>query len=104
MTENHGANRKDGGTDPNDDGGLLLGNEWHRFHDMITAMRSLGSYAGTGSFASRARADGRRRCHLTSGEGLHSTPEKPPRHDEIITQYDQDNVDRERDYDVDGRK
>ena len=49
MSEDHGANRKDGRTDPNDDGGFLLGNAWRRFHDRITVMGSLGSCAATGS-------------------------------------------------------
>jgi hypothetical protein len=33
MSENHRAYRKDGRTDPNDNGGFLLGCDWRRFHD-----------------------------------------------------------------------
>ena len=37
MAEDHRANRKDGRTDPNDDGGLLLGIDWRQCHDRLTA-------------------------------------------------------------------
>jgi hypothetical protein len=37
MAEDHRAYRKDGRTDPNDNGGLFLGYDWRRFHDQITA-------------------------------------------------------------------
>jgi hypothetical protein len=43
MAEVHRTNRKDGSADPNEDGGSLFGNDWCRFHDQITAMRSIGS-------------------------------------------------------------
>jgi hypothetical protein len=35
VAEDHHANRKDGGADPDKNGGLLLGNGWLRFHDQI---------------------------------------------------------------------
>jgi hypothetical protein len=37
MSENHSANRKDDRADPNDDGGLLLGDVLRRFHSQVTA-------------------------------------------------------------------
>jgi hypothetical protein len=37
MTEDYGADHKHSGADQNDDGRFLLGNEWCRFHDLITA-------------------------------------------------------------------
>jgi hypothetical protein len=43
MPEDHGANREHGRANPNQNGGLLLRNDWRRFHDRITAMRSIGS-------------------------------------------------------------
>jgi hypothetical protein len=33
MSEDHRANRKNGRTDPDDNGGFLLGYDWPRFHD-----------------------------------------------------------------------
>jgi hypothetical protein len=42
MSEDHRANRKDRRANPNDYGGFLLGYDWRRFHDQITATRSLG--------------------------------------------------------------
>jgi hypothetical protein len=38
MPEEHSADRKDGSTDPNDNGGFLLGNVVRRFHDRITVI------------------------------------------------------------------
>jgi hypothetical protein len=35
VAEDHRANRKDGNTDSDNDGGLLLGNGWRRFHDQL---------------------------------------------------------------------
>jgi hypothetical protein len=37
MSENHRANRKDDRTDPNDNGGFLLGYDWRRLHDPTIA-------------------------------------------------------------------
>jgi hypothetical protein len=34
---------KEGRTDPNDDGGFLLGNAWRRFHDQINREQPIGS-------------------------------------------------------------
>jgi hypothetical protein len=39
-----------------------------------------------------------------STRSTQSTPEKAPRHDEIIAEHDQDDVDRERDHNVDRQK
>jgi hypothetical protein len=45
MSEDHRADRKDGGADPNKNGGFLLGNEWRRFHDRINRTVNNSSYS-----------------------------------------------------------
>jgi hypothetical protein len=52
MAENHRADRKDGGANPNDNSGFFLGNAWHPFHDWITATQSFRSNCliGNGNF------------------------------------------------------
>jgi hypothetical protein len=46
VAEDHHANRKDGGADPDKNGGLLLGNGWRGFHCEIIPAGSLGSGVG----------------------------------------------------------
>jgi hypothetical protein len=46
MPEDHRADREQGRANPNQDGGSLFGNDRRRFHDQITATRSIGSERG----------------------------------------------------------